>query len=236
MTDNLSTPDVAASQNQKEVTINAIKNQIAAALSDFLSVDLSGGDHTLSATEFTSYMGFATTGNSVARTLNIPATKRALFYVQNGGTHDLSATVGSTTLTVPVGSVAFFQTDGTANGLVSVAPVALGGEIDIGLLYAGTITNGQLARYPWNQAVKLLTALPGSIFTIGTNPASTAVFTLKKNSTTIGTLSVATSGAVTVSFTGDISFAIGDVFVVVGPSPADGSLADVGLNFKFIKA
>ena len=233
--DNLSVPDLAAAQNQKEVTINAQKNQLSGAIADFISVDLSAGDHTLTTAEFTFAMGFASTGNTVARTMNVPAIKRALFYVQNGGSFNLSVTRGTTTLTVPPGGVGFFQTDGTANGLISASPVALGGEIDVGFVFSGLPSNGQIVNYPINQSMKLVTALPGSNFVIGTNPTSTAVFTLKKNSTTTGTLSVSTGGAVTVSFTGDVSFAATDKFVVIAPSPQDATLADVGLNFKFVK-
>lgn len=232
MADNLGTPDVAASQTQKEVTINAAKNQIAGALSDYLSVDLSSADHTLTATEFTGFMGFATSGNAVSRTLTIPATKRAIFYVENGGTASLSVTRGSTTLVIAAGAVAFLQTDGTTNGLISVAPLPIGVELDIGVAFSGKPLASQAVNIPMNQAVSLPASLTGSHFFVGTNPTSTMTFTINKNGSSVGTVAFGTSGTPTVTFASPVSFAVGDVLNITAPNPQDLTGSDVGLNFK----
>lgn len=236
MTDNLSLPQVAAAQTQKEVTINAATQQLSAALADYLTIDMTSAGHTLSATEFTGYMGFKSTNNSVSRTLTIPATKRALFFVSNGGSATLSIAVGSTTLTLASGGFSFFQTDGTTNGLVSIILSAPGDEVDIGFVYSGLPLNGQIINYPVNQTLKLVTSLTGSKFTLGTNPASTATYTLKKNGSSIGSIAISTGGVFTPTFSSDITFSPGDVFNIIAPSPQDTTLADVGLNFKFVKA
>jgi len=236
MADNLSIPDLAAAQNQKEVTINAQKNQLSGALADYLAVDLSGGDHTLSASEFTSYMAFKTTGNAVSRTLTIPATKRALFYVENGGSATLSVTCGSTTFSVAAGAIGFFQTDGTTNGIITLTSSATGGEVDIGFVISGQPSNAQKILYKFNQAMKLVASLTGSEFTVGTNPTTNPItITLKKNGSSSGSIAVSSAGAFTPTFASDVSYAIGDIFEIDMPSPQDATAADFCLNFKFTK-
>lgn len=70
-----------------------------------------------------------------------------------------------------------------------------------------------------------------------TNPAATATFTLKKLTaggvlSTIGTFVISTSGVFTFASTGGLaqSFAIGDSLLIVTPSPADATLADVAIT------
>jgi hypothetical protein len=70
-----------------------------------------------------------------------------------------------------------------------------------------------------------------------TNPTATATFTLKKLTaggvtTTIGTFAISTSGVFTFTSTGGAaqSFAIGDSLLIVTPSPADATLADVAIT------
>lgn len=125
--DNLNLPQVAANQTQKEVTINAATQQLSGALADYLSISLSSGGHTLSAQEFTSYSGFLISGNTVSRTLTVPATKRARFWVENSGSATLTITVGSTSLSLAAGTISEYQTDGTANGLVLFSSSGGGG-------------------------------------------------------------------------------------------------------------
>lgn len=234
--DNLNVPTVAAAQTQKEVTINEATTRVSSALSDYLAVDLSAGDHTLSADEFQSNMGFNTTGNAISRTLTVPATKRALFYVENSGSATLTVACGSTTFSIAAGAIGMFQTDGTTNGMISVAPVALGGEIDISIAISGKPLTAQNIIIVANQAFTLPISLTGSHFYIDTNPTSTATFTFYKNGTSIGTVAFATSGAPTVTFTGAVTFAIGDKLKVTAPSPQDTTGADVSLNLKATKS
>lgn len=73
--------------------------------------------------------------------------------------------------------------------------------------------------------------MSGSSYSVGTNPTSTAVFTLKKNGSSFCTASVSTGGVIT--FTGSATtFAAGDIFTVVAPSSQDATLANVAFLFK----
>lgn len=126
MADNLNIPQVQASQTQKEVTINSATVQLSGAIADFFPITVTA-NYVLSSANFEQYAGFQVSGNTSVWTFTIPAVKRALFYIQNKGTANLTATVGSTTISVANGTTAWLQTDGTANGLVSIAPPSSGG-------------------------------------------------------------------------------------------------------------
>jgi len=64
--------------------------------------------------------------------------------------------------------------------------------------------------------------------TVGTNPSSTATYTIKKNGSTVGTVVVSTGGAFTFATSGG-AFSIGttDRLVVFAPSSQDATLSDV---------
>jgi hypothetical protein len=64
---------------------------------------------------------------------------------------------------------------------------------------------------------------------VGTNPTSTAVFTMKKNGSSVGTASISTSGTFTFATSGGsaITFSAGDEFSIIAPSPQDATLSDV---------
>jgi hypothetical protein len=81
------------------------------------------------------------------------------------------------------------------------------------------------------RAFKLPSGLSGSQGSVGTVPTSAATLTIKKNASTIGTINVAITGAVTFTFSSDVSFAAGDKLVVVTPTPQDATLADVAVTF-----
>lgn len=129
MADNLSLPQVASTQNQKEVTINAATLQLSGALADYTSYDLVAlaANQTIALATFQAYMGYlVSTSSATYNTLTFPAQKRAIFWVQNSGTYAVTVKVGTTTKTVGVGNLAFFSADGTANGLTLLPLTAAG--------------------------------------------------------------------------------------------------------------
>ena len=74
----------------------------------------------------------------------------------------------------------------------------------------------------------------GSQCSVGTNPAATFTLTVSKNGATVGTISIATSGAVTFSTTGGtaVVLAIGDVVTVTAQAGADASIARLRYTLK----
>ncbi len=134
MSNNTGRVEVAAGQNQKEVTINDADGRIDAAITEFLTSDYTSGDVTLTDSQFQQAVRFVSSNLSVARALNLPEVKK-LFIVDNtAGTAALTVTQGTTTIVLPIGGVGIFYTDGTANGLVrpnSLGALTLSGILSV---------------------------------------------------------------------------------------------------------
>jgi len=93
---------------------------------------------------------------------------------------------------------------------------------DLAFYLEGLLVDGEV--YPIFNVVRSVTlpiGLTASIFTIVTNPTAPLALTLKKNSTTIGTVTFSTLGAPTVSFLAPVILNPGDQFSVTGPNPHD---------------
>lgn len=67
---------------------------------------------------------------------------------------------------------------------------------------------------------------------VGTNPSSTASYAVNKNGSSVGTISISTSGVFTFTTSGGTSFSLaaGDRLTIVAPSSQDATLADVGIT------
>jgi hypothetical protein len=130
-TSNLAITDVSASQNQKEVTINAAHNLLDVAITDSVDLDFTSGNVTLTDAQFRQNWVFVATNLSVARNLTVPATIKRVFAVDNGaGTAALSVINGTTTIVMAIGDAAIFYTDGTTNSLVLITSGAGGGTVE----------------------------------------------------------------------------------------------------------
>ena len=116
----LNITEVANGQVDQYVVFNAALRALEAAANDFLAVDLTSGDVTLTTAEFRGYGIFKAENNTVLRVLTLPANKRR-FMVHNSGTFSLDVTLGTTTIAVAVGVATMFYSDGTANGLVAAS-------------------------------------------------------------------------------------------------------------------
>lgn len=129
MTDSpiLGITEVSASQNQKEVTINAAIEALEAAFNDTYTVDFTSGDVTLTAAEFNGAFSFVPSNLGAAQALTVPAQKRFFFVDNTAGSFTITVTRGTTTVDVTAGSNGLFFTDGTANGLVQAAGGGGGG-------------------------------------------------------------------------------------------------------------
>lgn len=104
-------------------TVNAMLDGLEEAANDFLSVDLSAGNVTLTDAQYRGYVLFRASGNTVARNLTVPAIKRLVVIDNTNGTAVLSIIVGATTLTLSAGEKAIYYTDGTTDGLIRVGGV-----------------------------------------------------------------------------------------------------------------
>lgn len=104
---------------------------------------------------------------------------------------------------------------------------------DISFYLGGKLDNAQtLLKMNVVRAFTLPSGLANSVFSTGVAASASYVLTLKKNGTSIGTLTWAAAGTVpTVSFASSVSFANGDTFEITGAATADSTLADFSLGF-----
>lgn len=150
MTDGFKLSQVSSNQNNKETTINTAIGQLAQAMGNELSLDLTAGHHTLIDTEFLRNVYFLRSDTTAARHITIdasisPAPARFFFFANSAVSTDLIR--GSTTITAAASEIGLYYTDGTANSLIRIfsslgAPVS---SIPAALSLAGIISPTQLA-------------------------------------------------------------------------------------------
>lgn len=138
----LDLPQVADNQNQKEATINDATGSLDRAVTDSLAVEMSGGDVTLTNDQYRRHIMFICSGQTQARTLNVPNIKR-LFAVRNASTtFVVNVTRGTTVIELAENTTMMFYSDGTANGLISVAGGAgSGGQSPLTVIGRQTANN-----------------------------------------------------------------------------------------------
>jgi hypothetical protein len=106
------------------------------------------------------------------------------------------------------------------------------------------IVSGVTGKPAAGQIVAIYTAFSAETFpanfgspqqsygSVGTNPTATASYTVNKNGSSVGTISISTSGVFTFTTSGGtaISLAASDRVTIVAPSSQDTTLADVGIT------
>lgn len=114
---NLNITHVAASQNQKEVTINDAIDKLDLAVTDTATYDMASGNATVTAAEFRENVYFAPQATLTApRTLTIPTAIKRLFVASNGNAaaaNTLTVACGATSVVIPGGERRLLYTDGT---------------------------------------------------------------------------------------------------------------------------
>jgi hypothetical protein len=142
------TAPVAPTQSDKTTTMNDMTVAIEGAANDQLNVDMSAGNVTLTALQYTRFNVFNCTGLTANRNLIVPMTKR-VFSLRNNSS--FSVIVGGTTgatVTVVAGNGAIIQNDGTnctGYGSGGSGPPGVqgppGGAINISYVFDTTTTN-----------------------------------------------------------------------------------------------
>lgn len=145
---------------------------------------------------------------------------------------------GSEILAIP-SAINFVGTGVTAVDVSGVAEVTIDAIYDLGFFIAGTMTDDEIVgQYTFTRAAEYLEDFAGAEGDIGTNPTAILAIDIKKNGTSIGDISVSTSGVFT--FNSDaagvpISFAIGDKLEFVNQATTDITAADLSFTFKGIR-
>lgn len=120
MSGNLGITQVVASQNQKEVTINAALLRLDAAISETFEADLTSGNVVVTTAQGQqAALIRAANVTTSGRTVTVPQVER-VFLIANpaSSTHSVGFVRGTTTVTMPPGQSAIVRTDGAANGFV----------------------------------------------------------------------------------------------------------------------
>ena len=173
MSNNLDLSQVAAAQNQKEVTINDQAGQLDAALTESADVDVSAGNVTVLSATYQRNIRLNVIGATTpGRTVTLPAVKRLMVVTSAAAnTQSIDLVRGSTSITVPPDTTVLVYTDATANGLAIMAKLlpegTLGELSDLSDIALVTPAIGQMLRYDgadWtNEEVPydLMVFLPG---------------------------------------------------------------------------
>jgi hypothetical protein len=245
MSNNLELAQVAAAQNQKEVTINDQAGQLDAALTEQFVADVSAGNVALTAEQYRRAIHIKATGAATAgRTVTLQAIRK-LSVISNFSTTDsVDFILGSATITLEPAedatspAMALVYTDGTANGLFAVSSgIGSGGGgalYDLGFYYSGGPPGSSELMFKWvaTRDLELAADMAGSFGDIGTNPTAQFDMDVTQDGASIGTISVATDGTFTFTTTGGTAkqIAAGEVLEIVAPAAADATAADIALT------
>lgn len=225
-------------------TSNDADAAIANALADIATVDFSGGNVTMSAATFRAANTFkASAALAAARTLTLPAVKRPFEYHNTDATYTvtLKKTNGAspetaTSIAVPPGYYFRGYTDGTATGLygaifvsATIGDLDAGTIYDFGMAFGATPAAGDvMGRVRVAENLSIAANMAGSYGGVSVNPDATFAIDVQDDGVSIGTISVATGGAVTFTTTSGTakSVAAGSEIKFVAPanSPAEASV------------
>lgn len=106
---------------------------------------------------------------------------------------------------------------------------------DIAMYFPDDPTNAQtMAQLTFAHEVNFPDDFAGSTGLVGTNPTAAATMDIKRDSVSIGTISITTGGIVTFSTSGGATevFNIGDKLEIINQATADATLADVSISLK----
>jgi hypothetical protein len=123
MSNNLDIPQLAPTQNNKTVTINDQKAAIDAALTEVLDVDVSGGNETVTDADYRRAIFIRIAGaDATGREVQVPPIKRLVVVAADAGNiEDVTVVRGAATLVLAPGARHLIYTDGTTDGLMSIA-------------------------------------------------------------------------------------------------------------------
>src|SRR5688572_24967775 len=148
MSNNLALAQVAAAQNQKEVTINDQAGQLNAGLTDKVDVSLTGTTSplVLSDAQALRCMVLKLTGTHPGRAYAVHCpTNRKIYVVWNGTAADVTfKTVAGTGIVVNAGCVLILYCDGT--NVIQLAGLVATID-DIGDVVISTAASGQMLRF-----------------------------------------------------------------------------------------
>lgn len=232
MSNNLNITQVAANQNNKEITINDAIGALDAAITETFDFDLTN-NATISAVNWRTHFRVKITPAGVAKTLTVQAIK-SFRLIENATANSVTIALGATTFPLAAGESALFYADSTANGLFKYALAPGSSPFDIPVFVQGTqADNEKLLILIAVRDFTLPINLTGSQCKAAVAATAAATFTIKKNGASIGSFAFGIGGTTAAfTFAAAVTFTVGDTFEVFAPATHDATLADVYMNFK----
>lgn len=234
MSNNLDLSQVAVNQGQKEVTINDQSGQLDAAMTEVTTVLVDSTNAvTLSNSQFRRCQFLVIDEDSgdpadATITITVPALKRGSFCVRNDSAFIVQVQINGQSKPVPsvnAGVLAILACDGTD---VTQPVAGGGGNYDVGGSFGGTVGSDEVIfRFILPRAVTFPAGLAPSQGEAGVASTGTATFNIRKNTVTFGTMTFTTSATGVMAAASATTFAAGDVLDIIGPTSADGTLADL---------
>lgn len=228
MSTNLGAAQLVGGQANPETSVNTATGRLDAAITEIMTVDLTN-DVALTSTQYRTAFRFDVTPSGTSKTLTLPAIKRMVL-IRNTSANAISVACGTTSIALNAGVDQCFYTDGTANGLVALTFGPASFPNDLAVYVPGVLADSQvILRFVAGRAFTFPSGFTGSKASAGTASTGTAVFSIKKNGGSIGTITFTTSGDGVYAGSGD-SIVAGDIITVTGPASHDTTLADIALN------
>jgi hypothetical protein len=139
------------------------------------------------------------------------------------------------TVTLQPGEAGILYQDFEDIYLLCVPGGTAGPAYDIAFYFPGVPTGAQeMFKLTAARAFELPDEFAGSVGDAGVVPAASTVLTVKKNGSSIGTITIATGGSFTFVTTATVpeTFAVGDEISVDNQATADTACADINVTFK----
>jgi hypothetical protein len=229
---NLAIAHVAASQNQKEVTINDAIDALDRAMTDTLALDLSAGPLTVSATQLRAAMVLLPAGALAApATILVPQIRRVFALLNTDSTFAITIERGAAAIAVQPGENALLICDGSPDGLFRVGPGAP--AYDFGMVAGSAPGAGEvLGKVVIPRPLLIPADLAGSAVHVDTAPDADFAIAMTRNAVAVASITVhaAASASLATSANAPVAIAAGDVIRFVAPATPDPSISGVSLT------
>ena len=229
---NLAVAHVAASQNQKEVTINDAIDALDRAMTDTLALDLSAGSLSLTAAQLRSAFVLRPAGALTGpASILVPQIRRVFALVNTDSAFAVTVERGASAIVVQPGEGALLISEGSPNGLFRVGPGAP--VYDFGMVAGASPDAGEvLGKVVIPRALLIPPDLAGSAVHVDTAPDDDFAIVMTRNATAIASITVHddASASLATSANAPVTIAAGDVIRFLAPATPDASISGISLT------
>jgi hypothetical protein len=229
---NLAIAHVAASQNQKEVTINDAINALDRAMTDTLALDLSAGSLSLTAAQLRAAMVLLPAGVLTGpAVLTVPALRRVFALLNTDSAFAITVERGAAASVVQPGETALLICDGTTDGLFRVGPGAP--VYDFGMVAGAAPGAGEvLGKIVIPRPLLIPADLAGSAVHVDTAPEDDFEIVITRNGTAVASITVHADASASLATAGNdpVAIAAGNVIRFLAPATPDPAIAGISLT------